>query len=827
MWRNYLTVAFRSLERNRTYAFINIFGLAAGLAACLMIFLYVRYERSYDEWLPDSGRIYQVQATWHEIGQPVSMNQSSPAPVRDTIMGGFPQIEAVTVARPGRAIVLREGQPIYVDAMAVDPAFFDIFRLEFVHGTAAQALPNVASVVLTEGEALRQFGTTDALGRTISTGPAAARRDFKVTGVIRDLPKNSHMRLSALVRYDPAAASSGGFVPDWGTMGQYHYVKLRPGADAAAINAALPAWEKRVIPPQVQDGRTTSRADVMDLKLVPVTAIHLGPAQLMAQTPGSDARTVATFAIVAGLILAMACINFVNLSTARATIRAREVALRKVLGASRRQIVTQFLGESVILAGIAMVVALAAAEVATPYVAGWIDADLAIDYVGPGGLLLPAFLLVLAVGATAGLYPALYLSRFEPTQVLKANRSAAEPLGSGRLRNLLVVVQFAVAIGLIASTAIVYSQTRFVQTADQGYEREGLIQLDGGWRVTSRGRYDALRAELLRVSGVAAVARTNMGVAAENKSILSVQTPGASAGLNIGVYGADPDMFATMGMRRLAGRLFDDRHAQDRVARLEDDGSLAGEMKTRGLNVVVNRNAAALLGFHEPSQAIGAPLRIGLDGEAGVPANVVGVVEDTRLRTAHDTIEPLVFTYDPDRTGLIMVRYRNARPRDVMTGIERGWRKLMPDAPFEGAFSEELIARLYRGEQARSAIFAGFSMLAVILSSLGLFGLAAFTTQRRTREIGIRKVLGAKVRDIVRLLSWQFSKPVVLANLVAWPVAWWAMRDWLNGFDLRIPLGPGPFVFAALLALLIALATVGGHAFRIARLKPIHALRYE
>ena len=825
MWRNYLTVGFRSLTKSKGYAVINLLGLALGLAACLLLLLYVRYETSYDSWLPDSERIYQVQATWHEDGQPVTPSQSSPQPVRDTIAGGFPQIEAVTVAQQGQLQIVRDGQPMYVDELYVDPAFFEIFQLEFLRGSAKTALPNVTSIVFTETEAIKQFGSIDVLGRVVTERlNDGGTYDYKVTGVIKDPPKNSHLKLATLARYNPPPQES----LSWGQMSQAHYVKLRPGSDAEAINAALPAWEKRVIPTQTFGGVTRSRADVMDLKLVAVGDIHLGEAQRGAMTPGNDARTIATFAIVAVLILVMACINFINLSTARAGQRAREVALRKVLGASRRQLVTQFMGESLLLVGLAMLIALALVEVSTPMLSAYLDLALDFRYFGEGGFLLPAIGLMAAVALVGGLYPAFYLSRFQPAQVLKANKSAADPQGSGGLRSVLVITQFAISIGLIICTAIVYSQTRYIQTVDAGFEREGLIQIDGASRLESEASYQAMKREILAVPGVVSAARTNMGVAADNKTIQSVQVPGRPEPISNGFYWADPDYFSTMGMRLLAGRTLSDGFANDRAIG-PGPGAEPGPnpLVARGLNVVINRNAAMQWGFAGPQAAIGKQVRVSVGGSDFVPTTVVGVVEDTRLRSARDAVEPLIFGFDPQRTGQIVVRYRSSNPAETMAGLSRVWSRFFAAFPFEGAFAEDLVAELYEGDRRRGMIFAAFAILAVLIACLGLFGLAAFTTERRTKEIGIRKVLGAKVRDIVRLLTWQFSKPVVIANLVAWPVAWWVMRDWLNTFDLRIALTPGPFVLAGVMALGIAIGTVAGHAIRVARLNPIHALRYE
>jgi putative ABC transport system permease protein len=828
MLRNYLTVGLRALANNRTYAFINIFGLAVGLGACLTILLYVRYETGHDKWLPGSERIHQVQATWYEPGQPVTKNQRSPFPVRDTIAAGFPEIEAVTKVMPGRMAVLRDGQPVWVDQVYVDPAFFDIFQLEFLRGSAKGALPNVNSMVLTESEALKQFGTLDVLGQVVREHISTGTYEYKVTGVVRDLPKNSHLELATIARFDPApfAESPNN---DWGSMNSYHYVKLRPGADAATVNARLPAWEKRVIPAETVDGRTASRADIMDLKLVNVGDIHLGEAQRGAMRPGNDARSVATFSIVAVLVLVMACINFINLSTARAGQRAREVALRKVLGASRRQLIVQFLGESMLLVGMAMVLALTLVELGTPWLSSFLDIDLRMHYLGEGGFLLPILLLGLGVGALGGLYPAFYLSRFQPAWVLRANKSSADADGSGRLRSVLVVTQFAISIGLIVCTAVIYSQTRFVETIDPGFERDGLIQMTGGTRLTNGGNYEAFKRQAEALPGVARVARTNLEIAdAQNKTIILAQAPGALAPTDVGIYRVDPDYFPTTGMRLLAGRLLGEAHSNDQIIRPAPGQPETGSpLAARGLNVVVNRRAAIQLGFRDPAEIVGKQIRVGVDGNEMVPSRVVGVVGDTRIRTARDEVEPLIFTYDPRRATMMVIRYRGAVPAVVMEGLQQLWSKFYPEIPFEAEFAEDIVAEAYQQERARGVIFLGFSAFAVLIACLGLFGLAAFTTARRTKEIGIRKVLGARIRDIVRLLTWQFSKPVVIANLVAWPVAWWAMRDWLNGFDVRIALTPEPFVLAGLLALAIAIGTVAGHAVGVARLNPIHALRYE
>ena len=810
MWRNYLTIALRLLARNRVYAAINIGGLALGLAACLLILNYVRYESSYDAWLPDSGRLYQVQTKFNLPGQPARHVQMSPFILFEKLPGGFSQVEAVTSLAPGKTVTERDGQPAFIDAATVDANFFGVLGLPFAQGSASTALPDTNSIVLTENEAIRHFGTADALGKQLSLGAGPGKRDYRVTGVLRDLPRNSSLRLSLLFRRDLAAIP-----PEqrgWNNFGQQHYVKLHRGTDAAWVNAGLPAWEKRNI---------GDMSVAVDLKLMPLTDVHLGATQDSALTPGGDPRALATFAVVALLTLAMAVMNFVNLSTARATQRAREVALRKVLGASRGQLIVQFLGESVVMAAVAMLLALTIVELATPWISAAIGADIRIAYLGPTGMLLPALGLFLATGLLGGLYPAFYLSRFRPAEVLRANKSSIETPGNGRFRTALVMLQFAIAIGLIASTWVIFSQTRYVETVDPGYRRDGLIQIVNAWRFAKGSEYDAAHAEMLAIPGVTSTTRISVPLASDTRPVWLVKAPGAEEYQSLSYFGVDAEYLQTTGIDLLAGRRFDDRIALDRVP-AGDDQARAG----RGVNIVINRAAARKLGFRTPQAAIGQTVRA-MRGGPLVPSLIVGVVEDMRFRSAREAIEPAFYSVDPDATEVVLVRFAAARPGEVMAALNKVWRKFEPEIPFEARFVDDIARELYAADRARGALFAGFSALAVLIACLGLYSLASFATERRTKEIGIRKVLGARVRDIVRLLAWQFSRPVVLANLIAWPVAWWAMREWLNTFDIRIPLTPTPFALAGLLALLIAIATVAGQSLRVARTNPIHALRYE
>ncbi len=829
MWRNYLTVAVRALAKNRTYAFINIVGLAIGLAACLMILIYVRYETSYDAWLPDAERIYQVQAIStdpeNEAGPP---QQGAHGVVAESLARAFPEIEAATRAESEGMVVMRQGEAVSLPLVMAEKSFFDIIQLPFLRGSRERALADMNSVAISRTQAMTLFGSIDVVGRTIDGLRRGEPYSLRVSGVFEDLPRNSHMYFSMVRRITEEEKEACG----WTCINGNVYLKLRPGADGASINQRLQVWERRGIPARNVAGQRVSEGDLFDWRLVNIRDVHLSGAEGDAERPGNDRRTIVTFAIVALLILGIAAINFVNLATARASQRAREVALRKVLGAKRKQLVAQFLGESMLLTAVAMLIALALVELGLPYLSAFLNTELEVSYGGANGILLPVLLLWLLVGLAGGLYPAFYLSRYQPGEVLKANKSAAEPLGTGRLRSVLVVAQFAVSIGLIICTIVVYTQTAFAQKSDLGFRREGLIQIDGANRAQVIPAREELMRRVAAIDGVEGVTAGNIWVASGQTLNTDVQIPGRSSLPMIGFYSVEPGFFDTLGIRLLAGRTLARAFAKDSAwTPYEPEEAVEPaqrEIVQRGVNIVLNEEAARRMGFSGPAEAVGKTIRVNMySEELGLtPATIVGVVANSRFRSLREPIEPIMF-FDRGIYRRLIVRYRSAAPDRVRQDIRRVWREMFPEAPFEGEFADEQLAELYRTDAARGQTFAGFSILAVVIACLGLFGLAAFTAERRTKEIGIRKVFGARARDIVKLLAWQFSKPVILANLIAWPIAWWVMRDWLNSFDARIDLGPTPFVLAGGLALTIALGTITGHALKVARSNPINALRYE
>jgi putative ABC transport system permease protein len=831
MWRNYLTVGLRALAKNRTYAFINLFGLAIGLAACLLILLYVQYERSYDSWLPDGTRTYQFQVHYKsKTTGDIFDNQGAPYVTKAALLKDFPQIESAAYMGGPPLTLLKDGEATEVeDGRLVDSAFLNTIALPMTQGDR-NALSRPGTVVVSEEEATKIFGTKNVVGRTVSLLTSGRKADYRVTGVFKDIPKHSHLtgRMFARVDFPSMFPEDNGYLTSWGWTSGWVYVKLRPGTDVAALNSQMNAWKKRNIPDETFNGKKSNAGDERTFKLVAAPDVHLGRTTGSGMTPGNDVQTITTFAVIALLILAMACINFTNLATARASQRAREVALRKVLGATRRQLMTQFIGESVLLATIAMLLALAVVEIALPWFSNFLDADLQLHYFGQGGLILPMIGLVLLVGAAGGVYPAFYLSRFQPARVLKANKSAADAEGSGRLRGALVVIQFAVSIGLIICTAVVYSQNVYARSLDPGYKRAGLIQLAGIGSKTLEPQADALTRAIAQVPGVESAGRTQIGVVTGQTSTTSVVVPGREDPVDIGIYGVDAGFFPTMGIHTIAGRVFDERPADDMTTPVPEEPAAEKALVARGGHIVVNEAGAKRLGFKVAQDAIGKVLRYGVKDEYGGMMNltIVGVVADVRFRTVRTAIEPTMYLLDKHNVGWLVARF-HGDPRPVRAAIEQVWRRYAPDVPFDATLADDVIASAYEKLDARAQMFGVFAVLAVVIGCLGLFGLAAFTAERRTKEIGIRKVLGARTIDIARLLVWQFTRPVVIANIIAWPIAWWLMREFLNSFDARISLTPVPFIAASLLALAIAVLTIGAHAFRVARTNPVHALRYE
>ncbi|MBV9882787.1 MAG: ABC transporter permease [Sphingomonadaceae bacterium] len=830
MWRNHVTVGLRALLRDPLFTIINLVGLAIGIAGCLMIVLFIRYETSFDDWLPDAGQVFQVQrikTSGENMGQRAA---SMPFVASTALPTQFPEIEAATGVVYGDNVFRRNGNVVGLDYVyATDGNFLSVLQLPLVQGNPATALASVDDIILSESAARRIFGRTDVVGRTLTRIAPGGDRDSRVTGILRDIPGNSHLKIDAVYRANTISpAADDRTFTRWNTISGWVYVKLRPGADAAAINGRMPAVLQRLVPTVDQDPTAADRLG-FNAELVNVRAINTGPVDRGTMRAGTPQKTLVTFGIVAAFLLLVACVNFTNLATARASRRAREVGLRKTLGATRRQLIWQFLLEAFVAVAAAGLLALALVELTLPMLNDLLRSDIQVRYFAAGGVFPPLLLLLGTIGLFGGLYPAFFLSRYRPSVVLKGGQNGSEAPGAGRLRTFLVVLQFAVSIALIICTSIIYMQTLFARSADPGYKVSGLLFVLGPDDVGDRTRVETFMRRIGAIHGVTSVARSGITPNPNSVAIATYRAPGSTESVSAQVVAVDGNTFRTLGMHLLAGRnVTEAREADLGAPPSEAETERTALVERRGLNVVLSESAAHLFGYATPASAIGRQIIPDTDdGHAVAPFTIVGIVNDARFESARFSSVPKLYYVAPSGHLSIAVRFENEDGAAVMSAIETLWKANVDRATFNAFFADERIANMYRADERRGKLFAIFTTFAVLISCLGLFGLAAFSAQRRTKEIGIRKVLGARTRDIIRLLVWRFTRPVLLANLIAWPVAWWAMRNWLDEFQDRIAIGPTPFAVAGGVALAIAVGTIVGHAIKVARANPIHALRHE
>jgi putative ABC transport system permease protein len=749
------------------------------------------------------------------------------------LQDAIPEIKGTTRLQQ-EGMTLTVGDRQFVEPVdVVDPQFFDIVRLQLIAGTPASVFRQPDSVVLSQTGARKYFGSADPIGKIITTGrggcddgDAACKAqiiNLRVTGIVRDIPHNSQLSGDVFVPTTSAADRySQGSKRDWLSNNGYGYLLLAPGADPQGVIAkAAGVFDRLVTGPVHQFGFAISGSQAYKLHLTPFRRVHLDSAAWsFNMTPAGSWALVYGVAAVGVLILLVACFNFMNLATARAMLRAREIALRKTMGGRRGQLVVQFLGEAVLMALLALLIALALVEVLLPLFGNFLQRPIAFHYVSDLPLLLFILAVTIVAGLVSGLYPALVLSGFRPAGVLRANSSGQG--GSGWLRGTLVVLQFAVSIGLGIAALVVFSQIGYARNIGLGFDRESVLIVGGGGRVTADGRGSFV--QTLRANpGIQAIGMASYMPFDSGESNVTVQVPGRPDKLLINHIETSPNLPEVLGMRLLAGRLLSDARADDRmdVRAIYAGGRVNATPQNEGHNILVNQSAAARMGF-TPQEAVGKTVLLMQNH-----VHIAGVLADANFRGARELIRPVIFDYDPNMSLNLALRLRPGSVPETLAFIDKSWRAFSPIAGVQRHFLDESFDKLYQADQRQGTMFGAFVVVAVVIACLGLFGLAAFTAGRRTREIGIRKVFGARDRDVLRLLLWQFSIPVLLANLIAWPIAWYYLHRWLEGFAYRIALNPLYFAAIGIAALLIAWATVFAHALRVARANPIQALRYE
>jgi putative ABC transport system permease protein len=803
MFRSYFAAAVRNLARNRLYATIKIVGLAIGFAAAILIALFVRHEVTFDSFIAGHENVYRVSMALNLPGHASSGTEDLRNWIPVQMKLDFPQIEAL--ARLGNTFggaSLRRGDVESNESGLywADPNVFDVLPLPVFAGDLRTALDRPDGIVLTRRMARKYFGRDDPLGETIEIDRT---RTMQVTAILQDLPSNTHLNTEIFA--SGKAESGPGAAFGSGAARVYAYLRFRPGTSVADMRGALKDFVDRHSP-RPPSGKAS---DTFVLPLMRISDIHLHSSGAFAMTPAGDPRTIRAIAVVGALILVLAGINFVNLMTARATRRATEVGVRKVCGGRQRDLVVQFIGESIIYAALGMLIAMVLVELLLPHLNSFLDRRIVFDYwhLPVLGALAGS---VLVIGMLAGAYPALVIASFRPAGVLKC--AAFQAAGKGVVRQLLVLTQFAILVGLILATATIYRQTAFGLRQGLRFDQDQLVNI----AVPSADcEKSAFRSGVDGLSGVRGTACSAFFVndfgtdryLAPDGSEVTLQNTQMGAG-----------MFELLGLKPVAGRFF--------VADREADALPAPRVRSNSATyrVVINETAARQLGFASPAAAIGRTFAL----RAGERREIIGVVPDFSHDTVRQRIDGMIFENTAGWFSHLNVKLRGNAVPETLEKIDQLWeaRGGQP-RPISLRFYDQYVQELYRGLVRQSALFAGFATIALLLAGLGLFGLAAFTAERRTKEIGIRKAMGAETGELTRLLLWQFAKPVLWANLIAWPIAGYVMHRWLQGFAYHVELEPWPFVASGALALGIALITVTTHSLRVARAKPVMALRYE
>jgi putative ABC transport system permease protein len=814
MLRNYLKTAFRNLWRNKGFSSINILGLAIGLATCLLILIYVRDELSFDRWNENAGRIYRVDNDIKFGGTDVSL-AVAPAPAGPAMLRDYPEVEKeVRLRTNGGRLVRKGGLNIKEDAVVLaDSTLFDVFTLPMIAGDPHSALKEAHTVVITERMAQKYFDATDAtissvVGRTLTINDSIP---YKVTGIIRNIPSNSHFHFDLILSLTESDEAK--HTDDAWLSGNFQtYLLLRKGTDPKELDAKMEGMVKRYVEPLLQSAVHLSLTDFTKagnkclFYLTPLTAIHLHSNKIAELEANGDMQYVYIFSAIAIFLLVIACVNFMNLSTARSANRAREVGIRKVLGSMRVGLVSQFLFESMLISLISLVLALALAGSLLHVFNQLSGKQMSFGaFVQPW--MWPAMLgLVLLVGLLAGSYPAFYLSAFQPIEVLKGKISKG--MKTGWLRNSLVVFQFMISIFLLVGTAVVYQQIRYIHNRDLGFSRDQVMIINNTFVLGKQAK--AFEQDLKGLTGVQGATMTSYvptGGNGNNDAIFLSPDMDVKKSISTQVWPVDDQYIPVLGMKIVAGRNFSKDYGTDSTG------------------VILNEAAVQMMAGEKP---LGAKIYEFEDlmTKKVKKWHVIGVVKDFNFNTLRAVVTPMVL-YPAIDEGRISLRIGGSHAHELAGQIETMWRKMAPSQPFSYTFMDEEFNKLYLGEERMGGIALSFSLLAIFIACLGLFGLTAYAAEQRTREIGIRKVLGASVSGIIGLLSRDFLLLVGLAMLIAFPLSWWAMHRWLQDFAYRISIGWGVFAIAAVLAAAIAFMTVSFQAVKAALANPVNSLRSQ
>lgn len=813
MIKNYLKIALRNLWKNKGYSAINIFGLAVGLASCLLITLYVSDELSYDRYNKKADRIYRINSDLRFGGADLHITETSDM-MGELLKKDYPQVEEYTriYNNEGDKLIKKGDEFIDEPRIAyVDSTFFDVFTLPAIEGNPNKALFEPNTVVLTETAARKYFNDVHAIGKILEIKNDASTIPFKVTAVIKDIPKESHFNFEVFLSMKNANYQ-------WGqlTSHNFHtYLLLKPGTDYKAFEKHFDQYIDKYVLPYAQQFIKINNMDEfkkagnkLDYSLMPLTDIHLKSDFNFEITPSGNIQYVYIFSVVALFILILACINFMNLSTARSAKRAKEVGIRKVLGTERKTLIAQFLTESTITAFIALGIALLMAYLVLPFFNDIAAKSLSITNLFNKQVISFLLLLPFIVGLLAGSYPALFLSKFKPIVVLKSNLNTGFKKSS--LRNVLVVFQFAISIMIIIGTIIVYSQLHYIQTKQLGFNKNQVLIINGANALGNNAqafKNDVLAMEAVSSGTLSAYLPVTNSSRSDN-SYSKEAVMNTQSGIDMQTWIVDYDYIKTMGMEIVKGRNFSKDYGSDSSA------------------ILITETTARMLGFDDPvGKTIYSPTGIPGAG-ALVPVQIIGVVKDFNFESLRHKLGPLCMHLG-NSNGLASFKVSTTNTKNLIAQIEKKWKQLAPGMPFSYRFMSDSFNEMYRSEQRVGNLAIVFAILAILIACLGLFGLVTYMAEQRHKEIGVRKVLGASVSNVVLLLSKDFLLLVTIAAILAFPVAWWGMHKWLMDFEYRIHINVWIFVIAGMAALLIALLTVSYQAIKAALANPVKSLRTE
>jgi putative ABC transport system permease protein len=822
MFRNYLKIAFRSLRKSRGFTALNIIGLASGLGVCLLIVLYVTDELSYDRYNVNADRIYRVdEDAYINNTRFVSANTSKffgPA-----LVASYPKIQQMVRFRDPGDLFVRKGNDHVLDHhfTFADSTIFKVFTLPMIAGDPNTALNNPHSIVIDESAARRYFNSTDVIGRTLEVG--SNNRLLKITGVIRDMPEQSQFHFSFIRPLREAYNFNNPSDDDWLSSNYYTYILVQPGATRAEVQKDVDEVVNLNVGRALQEMFHVSVADLgkagnhFRYPITPLTDVHLHSNKSYELEANSNIQYIYIFSVIAVLILLIACVNFMNLSTARSANRAKEVGIRKVAGSTKGHLIAQFLTESILLSLFSLVLALGIAVLLLPMFNLLAGKSLHTEVLLSGRFLPVLILLVLVVGFLAGSYPAFYLSSFQPSDVLKGKIAAG--FRSRWLRSSLVVFQFFISIGLIVSTLVIYRQLHYIRNKEVGFNRDQVLVIHNIGSLGQDGTTN-LRKDLLTLAGVTdATVTSDIPTAASDQ----YRQPGwfrdasldARKAIFMTTLNVDDHYVPTLGMQIVKGRNFD-----------------LAQFPTDSTAVLLNEAAVAMLGVKDPLNLLIYNRADEINPNGGdhfkpLAFHVVGVVKDFNYNSMHDKIHPLVMTVNTFNWGNMAIRFHTNDVFPLVQQVETKLHAAKQGLPFNYSFMDDDFDKLYHAEQQTGQIFITFSVFAILIACLGLFGLVTYAAEQRTKEIGIRKILGARVSGIVGLLSRDFTMLVGIAALIAFPVAWWAMYKWLETFAYRTEISWWIFLVAGAVALAIALLTVSIQTVRAALANPVKSLRSE